>query len=427
MADFLKNAFGGVKDVPAAKVDSDFADFAGAPDPVPEPAPASGTLAATASSTTVPWTAWYNVHERHSLSEFKFEGIVLLVGGLILVLHLFGARLNRNKARAFIRAHAPALVGEFACVGFAGQPNTLSGDVEPESLLKEKSLFEFATYATGRQNIAFADVKLTLTKKFNPLVLGFETVAAYFWDTMFDMPYDVAEVYIYPFDGQEARTVPGYPPVAKDAKSSYDSFVWAVVNKDVMQKVREARYDVSLTATKESPKLPNWLTVMSESAEITDALLTPELIAAITAAGEDSFEFLLITDQPTDKPKTLDETKPSKRILLKYRLPGNNDYNALNRLFNYTLHLPDFLVQHGSFRPEVLRKVRATRDNMSKELRKAAKEEKNEERILEREKAKKAKRDAELAALDAKAQKKYLEKEQTKEMRKAQKKQVTRA
>merc|ERR1712054_197362 len=109
------------------------------------------------------------------------------------------------------------------------------------------------------------------------------------------------------------------------------------------------------------------------------------------------------TDQPTDKPKTLDETKPSKRILLKYRLPGNNDYNALNRLFNYTLHLPDFLVQHGSFRP--------------KELRKAAKEEKNEERILEREKAKKAKRDAELAALDAKAQKKYLEKEQTKEMR----------
>jgi hypothetical protein len=412
------------------KAPTDFADFAGAPDPVPEPAPASGTLAAAASSTTVPWTAWYNVHERHSLSEFKFEGIVLLVGGLVLVMHLFGSRLNRNKARAFIRAHAPALVGEFACVGFEGKPNTLSGDVQPESLIKEKSLFEFATYATGRQNIAFVDVKLTLTKKFNPLVLGFETIAAYFFETTFDMPYDVAELYIYPFDGQEAKTVPSYPGSAearaKDAKSSYDSFVWAVVNKDVMQKVRESRYDVSLTSTKESPKLPNWLTVMSESAEITDVLLTPELINAIVAAG-DNFEFLLITDQPADKPKTLEETKPSKRIILKYRLPSNNDYNALNTLFNYTLHLPDLLVQHGGFRPEVMRKVRATRDNMSKELRKAAEEEKNEERLLEREKAKKAKRDAELAALDAKAQKKYLEKEQTKEMRKAQKKQVARA
>jgi hypothetical protein len=41
---------------------------------------------------------------------------------------------------------------------------------------------------------------------------------------------------------------------------------------------------------------------MSESAEITDALLTPELIKAVTEAGED-LEAMIITDQPIDAPK----------------------------------------------------------------------------------------------------------------------------
>jgi hypothetical protein len=45
---------------------------------------------------------------------------------------------------------------------------------------------------------------------------------------------------------------------------------------------------------------------------------------------------------------------------------------------------------------------------------------------LEREKAKKLKRDLELKALDAKGQKKYLEKEKEKEMRKNQKKMTSR-
>lgn len=406
----------------------DFADFAGAPDPAPEPAPVSGAGAAAAQSTTVPWTKWYNIHERHSLSEFKGEGVILAIGFVILVLHMIGARANRRKARAWIRANAPALTSEFALVGFGGVP-TIDADIKADDLLKEKSLFEFASYATGRQNTAFADIKLTLSKRFNPLVNTIEAIAAFFFESTFEMPSDVMEAIIYPFDGRENQTVPALPGSteirAKDGKSAYDSFVWAIVNKSVMQKTRDERYDVSLTSTKEHPKLPNWLTVMSESAEITDALLTPELAAAVQAAGDD-FECLIVTDQPNDKPKTLDESTPSKRILLKYRLPSSNDYTSMTDLFTYFLRLPDLLVQVAHFRPEILKKVRATRDAMSKELRRVAEEEKNEERLLEREKAKKAKRDAELAGLDAKAQKKYLEKEKEKEMRKSQKKQTMR-
>lgn len=89
--------------------------------------------------------------------------------------------------------------------------------------------------------------------------------------------------------------------------------------------------------------------------------------------------------------------------------------------------MTDLLVQGAHFRPEVLRKVRTTRDDAIRKLQKADEDEKAEERALEREKAKKLKRDIELKGLDAKAQKKYLEKEKEREMRKAQKRQTQRA
>lgn len=408
----------------------DFADFAGAPDPVAQPAPIAATLggAAGAAATATPWTKWYNVHERHSLSEFKAEGFILAISAFIFLFHIFGARSNRSKAKSWIRANAPILKKEFALVGFGGVPTMDNEDVKPDSLIKEKSLFEFATYASGRQNTAFLDVKLTLTKRFNPIMSLVETGASFFSDA-FPAPTDVVEAFLYPFDGKENLTVPAMPGSeesrGKDAKSNYDGFVWALVNKESMKRLREDRYDVTLTATKENSKLPNWLTVMSESAEVTDTLLTQELIDAIVAAG-DNFEYLIVSDQPIEKPTKLDEATPRKRIFLKYRLPSGSNYDSLVPIFSYYLRLPDFLVQNARFRPEVLKKVRATREAMISQIKKVADEEKAEDRLWEKEKAKKAKRDAELKGLDAKAQKKYLEKEKEKEQRRSQKKMTMR-
>lgn len=407
----------------------DFADFAEAPSPAPESAPPVATLeAATPEATVRPYTKWYNVHERHSLSEFKIEGYILAISCFVFLLHAIGARMNRNKAKAWAKAHAPALKKEFALVGFGGVP-TLDTDIGPETVLKEKSLFEFSSYATGRQNAAFVDVNLKLNKRFNPIVNCTETAFGFFLDS-FPMPHDIMEAKLYPFDGKETLTLPSVPGAAevrgKDPKSTYDGFVWAIVNKDQMQQARETRYDLSLTFTKDNNKLPNWLTVMSESAEITETLLTPELVDAVQAAG-DLFEFIIITDQAVDRPTSIEETVPRKRIVLKYRLPSNNNYEGLVPLFSYFLRLPDVLVAAAHFRPEVSRKVRNARESMIAEIKKAAEDEKAEERLLEKEKAKKAKRDADLKLLDAKAQKKYLDKEREKEQRKAQKRQTMRA
>ena len=128
----------------------------------------------------------------------------------------------------------------------------------------------------------------------------------------------------------------------------------------------------------------------------------------------------------TDRFSRLEETSPKKRIYLSMRVPSSGDYTKTLPIFEYFLRLTDVLVQGAHFRPEVLRKVRTTREDAIRKLQKADEEEKAEERNTEREKAKKLKRDLELKALDAKGQKKYLEKEKEKEMRKNQKKMTSR-
>lgn len=268
---------------------------------------------------TVPYTKWYNIHERHSLSDFKQEGVILGLIMIIVAIHLYGTSTNRSKAKKWISAHAPVLQKEFALVGFGGRRTPTVDEVEqeglaktlasdnlnlPEELIKEKSPQEFATYASGRQNVAFVDVTLSLLKRYSPLSMIAEFGLSLFFESM-PAPVERMEAILYPFDGKEALVVPGQAPGAhelrKDTKSSYDGFVWAVVNKDNMKHLRDERYDVSITSTKDNMKLPNWATVMSESAEVTDFMLTPELINCVEQAG-DVLEHLIITDQPIDRP-----------------------------------------------------------------------------------------------------------------------------
>lgn len=295
----------------------DFADFAEAAEPSPEPfTPVQGgaSLGSNAPLPTArPYTKWYRLNERYTLNEFRAEGIILLCIIFIFTLHILGSRLNRSKAKKWIRAHSKTLNSEFALVGFGDRATSQGGEgaaedlAEPDKALKEKSLFEFATYATGRQNIAFLDAKLTLIRRFNPLMSIAEAGLSMFFDS-YNMPQDTVEVTIFPFDGKENLLVPGVPGTAelraaKDGKSTYDGFVWAVVNKDRMKQVRDERFDVSLTFTKDNNKLPTWLTVMSESAEITNVLLTNELAKAAESAGE-LLDYLIVSDQPEDRPKT---------------------------------------------------------------------------------------------------------------------------
>ncbi len=309
---------------------ADFADFAGAPDPSPafiSPVLTSPTIPLatrpTSSSDKI-YTKWYRIWERTSPKDFYQEAFILPFVILLIGVHVWGRRKNRRKARQWLEAHGPVLEEEFALVGLGGRKPPSVDEVQssglakamsspdeeiPDDLLKEKSAQEFITYATGRQNVAFLDVKLSLLKRYNPLSLLIDIILSFFFDSA-RPPTERMEATAYAFDGKEkdlvlSHTKPGQEATefrGKSSSSTYDGFVWAVVHKDGMRHLREDRYDLSLTTTKDYAKLPLWVTVMTESAEITDMLLTPDLIKAIESAG-DALEYLIITDQPIEKPQ----------------------------------------------------------------------------------------------------------------------------
>ena len=253
------------------------------------------------------------------------EAIVLPFMIVVIALHVWGRRTNKAKAKGWIAAHGPALQKEYAQVGFGGRKDPTVEDVQasglaqavtsdeyaiPKELLKEKSAQEYVTYATGRQNVAFTDAKLILFKRYNPATLLVEFFLSFLFDSM-SAPTEKMEVTSYAFDGREKDLVPPRSQEQKDSieaqarnkSSAYDPFVWAVVHKEVMKGLRDDRYDLSLTSTREHAKLPVWTAVMSESAEVTEMLLTPEMIKVLEKAG-DAFEYLIVTDQPIDKPVT---------------------------------------------------------------------------------------------------------------------------
>lgn len=241
---------------------------------------------------------------------------------LIIAFHLWGTRKNRRKAKAWAQAHVPVLQSEFAVVGFSGIRRQISAEAieaselaSPDSVLKEKSPQEFVSYATGRQNVAFVDISIKLLKRYNPIHFAFDYIFSLFFDS-WPVPTEKFEAVAYAFDGKEKELVPvpaGDTSIIKVPNSSYDGFVWAVVHKNHMRKFRQDRYDASLTFTKDKPKLPNWVTVMSESAEITDTLLTADLIKAVEQAG-DLFEYLIITDQPVEKPTKYARLQPIRTL-----------------------------------------------------------------------------------------------------------------
>ncbi|KAJ5619759.1 hypothetical protein N7510_003743 [Penicillium lagena] len=347
----------------------------------------------------------------------------------ILLVHFWGTRKNRRRAKDWAQAHAPVLQKEFAVVGFDGIPrvSTEGGDsldvelVNPEEVVQEKSAHEFTAYASGRQNVAFVDVALKMPKRYNPVTYLVEYLFSFFFET-WEVPSERYEALLYTFDGKEKDLV---PVAANDSlkvqPSTYDGFIWAVVHKSHMKKFRTDRYDASMTFTKDNPKLPPWVTVMTENAEISDILLSTELIKAIEDAGS-NFEYLIVTDQPLDKPIKY-ETVPRKRVQLSVNLASSvAGYASTLPLFTQFLRFGDRLVASAHFRGEVMRKIRNAREEEIKKIRRLEEEDKAEERKIAAEKIKKEERDRLLRSMTADEQRKFLDRESQKGQRKSMKK-----
>lgn len=122
--------------------------------------------------------------------------------------------------------------------------------------------------------------------------------------------------------------------------------------------------------------------------------------------------------------RSLDDLVPKKRVTLTLKL--NAGTNTIP-LFSYFLRLPDQLVSSAHFRPEVMRRVRQTREEETKKIRKLVEAEGAEDRKLLSDKAKKEQRDRKLKGLSADEQKRFLEREREKEQRKRTARMTTRS
>lgn len=125
----------------------------------------------------------------------------------------------------------------------------------------------------------------------------------------------------------------------------------------------------------------------------------------------------------TDAFSRLNDIASRKRVYLSIRQSSSSTTSSL---FAYFLRLPDHLVSSAHFRPEALRKIKATREEEIRKIRKTDDELKAEERRLAGDKLKKEERDRKLSKLSADEQRKFLEKEKDKETRKANKKRTMR-
>jgi hypothetical protein len=119
----------------------------------------------------------------------------------------------------------------------------------------------------------------------------------------------------------------------------------------------------------------------------------------------------------------IDETVPKKRLSLSVKLPTSSSaYEATLPLFACFLRFPDNLVSQAHFREGVMRRIKSTREEEIKKLKRIDDEEKQEERNTQRDKTKKAERDKKLRGMTSEEQKKFLDREREKETRKAEKK-----
>ena len=112
------------------------------------------------------------------------------------------------------------------------------------------------------------------------------------------------------------------------------------------------------------------------------------------------------------------------------RLPSSTSptaYTPTTPIFAHFLRLPDTLASSAHFRPEVQRKIRATREAEMSKLKRVDEEEKADERKAEVDKKKKELRDSRLKGMSAEDQRKFLDREREKGTRKQERKMSRKA
>lgn len=342
--------------------------------------------------------AWANLSILQRVLKYDWSKELIIAGSVLLFvgLHFWGSNANKKTVESWIDTHKEVLESEFFQVG-------ISKDSSVKMVVNSPT--NYVTYATGRQNIDSFSGIFKLKGRQNLISLSIEYILGFFFSLA--MPSDAVEITITP-----------------NKNAPINNFVFAIVNKEIMKRAREGNYSLSLTKTTDSAKLPVYLVFMSENPEVTDAFFTPELAEAVQTS-QNILDSLIFSDQGKNRPENLKDVEPATTLNLVLKFPkSEEDKKTSIALLSAVIRLVDVAAEK-TLRPEVIKKIKATRETELKKIQKAKEEEKAEE-LAEKKANEKREQRNRISKLSPAEQKKIEEKERKKEQRKMAQKQTRR-
>ncbi|KAG6378534.1 DUF1682-domain-containing protein [Boletus reticuloceps] len=322
---------------------------------------------------------------------FVPQAILLLGVLLYLAIALYGKHRNQRTADALYNALHPLLARNFSA------PASSSG-------LIPDGPTDFFVFSTGRRAVA--------------------SLHTFLWQ-LYDLRYQPRDHLTLDF------------LLDADAAAALPDFVWAVINKSELTTIKDNRWDLTFTRTTEHSSLPPMFSIMSEFADVSDALfklhLSPSTTLSTLLATPPSLTYLRslsITDQPHERPQLaasyVAEKHTSKRVFLDISIPKQP--SDILPLVDAVFALVDILAAGKvSLRPETKAKIRKVREDIEKEIREEEIREKKEEAAEDKKAAKRKAEQDKIARLSPVEQKKLLERNQKRALKKSQAKVVRKA
>lgn len=375
---------------------ADFADFVGTAKeatkkPLDTTIPQAGQLGFLENLSTF----W----ERHSPYDFVYEFLAVLGLFIYVGLYFVGNGANEKLAKAKFKSIYRQLADNFALVGLQADAAPLSKDTSDS----------YISYVSGRKNVESGDITISTFPRHDVLI-GLPLRAIY-------------GVYFDQESIKDRLTISFKLPAA------FDGFVFGVLHKNVMRYQRSSNWDLQFTRTNDAPFSSSFV-YMTEAAEITEKLMSKELIQVITDM-EDSLEYIVLSDQPTKQPSTAEQDKSSRVLKLSVLLdaPSATEDNV-NMLLASVLNIADALPKSSNkLTANTLRKLSLAREDTYKAIAKkvAAEEAEDAPKRLTRKEIREKEKKAAIGKLPAKEQKKALEKERERQLKRGQSKMSKKA
>ncbi|WAQ80693.1 hypothetical protein PtA15_1A31 [Puccinia triticina] len=331
-------------------------------------------------------------------AQLKLEGFLLVALIVYTITSYHGKRKNEKTVAHWWHSHSELLRTQFSQVGTGSS----KGYIADGPAL-------FYGYATGRKGCQALTIRFALRPR---------------QDLPFMIYEELRAAIDFTWTGRSDRLELVWSLTPKKQQMSFeakDSFVWALVEKRVMNVVREDRWDVrTFTEVKESSQLPSHLVFMSESGEINEQIIKNKELGLLQLLRNNPlslewFDSLVLSGTSQQEPSISElplPSVPSKRtVTLRLRLPPHPQTLDPIPLIEFCFNLIDSLDQVVSPTAIATSKLTKKRAEISNLLLDEERKYKEREKEEERRKKMKVSQDEKLAKMTPAEQRKFNERE----------------